>query len=251
MSELYYIGTGSTDPYYNLAFEEHIFESRREGTYVLLWQNDNAVIIGRNQNAEAEIDSAFAEKHGTRLVRRNTGGGAVYHDLGNLNYSIITDGSDAEDSAACTQLIVDALRSLGLDAQASGRNDILAGGKKISGTASRMSRGRMLFHGTLLFDSDLGRMAGVLTPGPEKFRGKAVKSVSGRVGNIRPMLANRMTLEEFWERIKAALLPAPFTALELNEKDLAEVRSLMERKYLSPEWNFGSPLDGGSGGETA
>ena len=125
--EIHYLETGSQDPFYNLAFEETVLRSRRSGEYLLLWQNDNTIVIGQNQNAEGEINRAFVEAHQIHVVRRTTGGGAVYHDLGNLNYSFITDVGDAErlTMERFTRPIVEALQGLGLQAEASGRNDIL------------------------------------------------------------------------------------------------------------------------------
>ena len=126
MGKLHYLETGSQDPAYNLAFEEYVLTHRMEGDYLILWQNDNTVVVGQNQNAAAEINRAFVDAHHVHVVRRTTGGGAVYHDLGNLNYSFITDeDGDALRLERFTAPVVDALRALGLQAEASGRNDIL------------------------------------------------------------------------------------------------------------------------------
>ena len=177
--EVHYLETGSQNPFYNLAFEETVLRNRREGEYLLLWQNDNTIVIGQNQNAEGEINRAFVEAHDIRVVRRTTGGGAVYHDLGNLNYSFITDAGDAErlTMERFTRPIVEALKGLGLQAEASGRNDILVEGRKVSGTAQRLLHGRILHHGTLLFDSNPGMVAGALNADPAKFQSKSAKSV--------------------------------------------------------------------------
>ena len=139
----HYLETGSTDPFYNLAFEEYVLTHRQEGDYLLLWQNNNAIVIGQNQNTEAEINRAFVEAHKIHVVRRSTGGGAVYHDLGNLNYSFITDEENAEQHTikTFTEPVVRALKGLELDAESSGRNDILVDGRKVSGTAQRLKEG--------------------------------------------------------------------------------------------------------------
>ena len=236
-----YLETGSQDPAFNLAFEEYVLTNRREGAYLLLWQNDNTIVIGQNQNAEAEINRAFVEEHGIHVVRRTTGGGAVYHDLGNLNYSFITDLGNAEQLTMerFTQPIVEALKALGLDAEASGRNDILVEGRKISGTAQRVTRDRILHHGTLLFDADPSMVAGALNVDPEKFRSKSAKSVRSRIGNIRDFLKEDMDLPAFWDYLKTALAGSGLEQTTLTPEELAEVKALKAGKYDTWEWNFG------------
>ncbi|MBQ2739980.1 MAG: lipoate--protein ligase [Oscillibacter sp.] len=236
-----YLETGSCDPFYNLAFEEYVLTHRREGEYLILWQNDNTIVIGQNQNAEAEINRSFVEAHDIRVVRRMTGGGAVYHDLGNLNYSFITDAGNAAELTmeVFTRPVVEALQALELTAEASGRNDILVNGKKVSGTAQRMTGGRILHHGTLLFDSDPDMVAGALHVDPEKFRSKSAKSVRSRICNIRPQLKRDLTLEEFWGYLKTALAKDGFVPGQLSHEELAEVMELKRRKYDTWEWNFG------------
>lgn len=239
-----YLETGSNDPAYNLAFEQYVLEHRRDATYLMLWQNDNTIVIGQNQNAEAEINQAFVKEHGIHVVRRMTGGGAVYHDLGNLNYSFITDSGDASKLTMqrFTDPIVKALRELGLDAQASGRNDIVVSGKKVSGTAQRLTKGRILHHGTLLFDSNPSMVQGALNVDPEKFRAKRAKSVKARIGNVRDFLkeiGKDMTLSEFWDYLKETLSGNGFETDSLSEEELAEVRNLAETKYRSWDWVYG------------
>ena len=206
-SQTHYLETGSRDPAYNLALEETVLRRRIQGDYLLLWQNDNTIVIGQNQNAEAEINRAFVETHGIRVVRRTTGGGAVYHDLGNLNYSFITDAGDAErlTMERFTRPVVEALRGLGLQAEASGRNDILVEGRKVSGTAQRLLGKRILHHGTLLFDANPEMVAGALNVDPTKFQSKSSKSVRSRIGNIRTFLKEDMDLPAFWAYLKEAL----------------------------------------------
>ena len=234
---VFYMETGSVDPHYNLAFEEYVLNHCREGEILLLWQNDNTIVIGQNQNAEAEINRSFVEQHGIHVVRRMTGGGAVYHDLGNLNYSFITDAGDAAQLTmeTFTRPVVAALKALGLEAEASGRNDILVSGKKVSGTAQRLARGRILHHGTLLFDSDPAMVAGALHVDPTKFQSKSSKSVRSRIGNIKQFLPAEMDLGD----LKKTLSAGGFHPMELDEKALAEIQNLKETKYDTWEWNFG------------
>lgn len=239
-----YLETGSVDPNHNLAFEEYVLLNRRTGPYLMLWQNDNAVIIGQNQNTEAEINQRFVQEHGIRVARRTTGGGAVYHDLGNLNYSLVTDAGNAGRLAMgrFVMPVVDALRTLGLEAQASGRNDIVIAGRKVSGTAQRLAGGRILHHGTLLFDSDPSMAAGALRVDPEKFRAKRARSVRSRIGNIRDFLrlqGRDMSLVEFWAHLKATLAGDGLVPDELDATELEQVRHAKETKYDSWEWVYG------------
>lgn len=233
--------TGSQDPYFNLAFEEYVLTRRTGGDYLLLWQNDNTIVIGLNQNAEAEINRAFVEEHQIRVVRRSTGGGAVYHDLGNLNYSFITDVGQSQqlEISRFTRPVVEALRGLGLHAEASGRNDILVEGRKVSGTAQRICCGRILHHGTLLFDSDPGAVAGALHVDPAKFQSKASKSVRSRIGNIRDFLQTDMELPAFWEYLKTFFSSSGIVTDTLTSEELAQVEQLKAEKYDTWEWNFG------------
>ena len=175
-------------------------------------------------------------------MRRNTGGGAVYHDLGNLNYSFITDYTEG-DTASGNRFaitVVQALRQLGLDAECSGRNDILVAGKKISGTAQHRTGNRILHHGTLLFDSDPDMISSSLNPDPTKFQSKSVKSVRSRVGNIRRELPEDMTIDTFWNYLKSALSGSGFQPAGLTPQQLQDVSKLQAEKYDTWQWNFGS-----------
>ncbi len=241
MIPTYYLETNSTDPAYNLAFEEYVLTNYREGNLLMLWQNAPAVIIGRNQNTAEEINQGFVNENNIRVVRRNTGGGAVYHDLGNLNYSFITDtdSTDRQTYERFVSPVVNALKDLGLDASSSGRNDILVSGKKVSGTAQQVLKGRILHHGTLLFDADTSMIQGALNPDPEKFLSKSVKSVQSRVGNIRSFLGEDMTVQRFWEHLKSFFLVSNAKRIVLTSDNLKEVLRLKETKYDAWEWNYG------------
>lgn len=244
MIPYYYLETGSHDPFYNLAFEEYVLMNKTEGDYLILWQNENTVVVGQNQNTEEEINRPFVESHHINVVRRMTGGGAVYHDLGNLNYSFITDAGEVSQLSIgrFTAPVVQALKELGLKAEASGRNDILVEGKKVSGTAQRLWKNRILHHGTLLFDSDPDMICNALKVSMEKFQSKSVKSVANRVGNIRDFLPVDMDMEEFWAFLRESLCGRVID-VKLTDEELDKVRKIKLEKYDTWEWNYGkSPV---------
>lgn len=234
-----YLETGSTNPAFNLAFEEYILTHRMQGDYLLLWQNDSTIVIGQNQSAEAEINRSFVEQQRIRVVRRSTGGGAVYHDLGNLNYSFITDAGDVESltMARFANPVVTALKNLGLQAEVSGRNDILINKKKISGTAQRIYKNRILHHGTLLFDTDFSVLSEALRTAPEKYQSRGMTSVKSRVGNIREMLPRDMTMAAFKENLREAL--AVKSIDNLSDFEMEIIEKIKKEKYDTWEWNFG------------
>lgn len=244
MKHTVFIDAQTTAPDYNLALEEYIFSAMpRDREYLYLWRNDNAIIIGRHQNTLAEIDQKYVAEKGITVVRRMSGGGAVYHDLGNLNFTFIVDagaGSQVDLRRFCLR-IAQALQALGLDAQVDGRNDILVGGCKVSGNAQYIKEGRVMHHGTLLFDSDLTVLSQALQPDPEKIKAKGVKSVRSRVGNIRNLLPADMTLAQFRQHLAGYLLKdVPHSRYELTEEDAAAVEAIRAARYGTWDWNYGA-----------
>ncbi len=238
---VFYFETESTDPCYNLAYEEHLLKNRREGNILMLWQNANTVVVGLNQNTAEEINSAFVKENGITVVRRTTGGGAVYHDLGNLNYSFITDLGDAA-SMSISQFslpVCRALASMGVAAEVSGRNDIVVNGKKISGVAQRIYKDRILHHGTLLFNSDPMMVSGALNADKEKFESKSAKSVSARIGNIKDFLKEDLSINEFWNRLRIELSRDESILGALAPEEQRQIEAQASAKYRSWDWTYG------------
>jgi len=239
---MYYSETEKTDPYYNLAFEEYILREKTHGEWLLLWQNANAIVVGLNQNTLEEINPEFVSEHGIQVVRRTTGGGAVYHDLGNLNYSFIADAGQAAElsMAYFSNVICAALATMGVTAEVTGRNDITVHGKKISGTAQRMHQGRLLHHGTLLFSSDRAKIDGALRADPQKYSSGSTKSSRSRTGNICDYLPEEISIEVFKDDLRKTITESKFTQIWLTAGELDEVKRLADEKYRTWEWNYGA-----------
>ena len=238
-----YIDWKETDPEINLAFEEYVFNNMDQNeSYFLLWQNDNAIIVGKHQNTIEEINQEYVEKNKIKVVRRLSGGGAVYHDLGNLNFTFIVndDNKEAFDFKRFTKPVVDALNAMGVAAEFNSRNDIAIDGKKFSGNSQYAKRSRILHHGTLLFDSKLSTIQGALNVKADKIESKGVKSVKARVTNISAYMDDALTLEDF----KKALIERMFAnedleEIKLTDEEVTAVKKLRDEKYGTWEWNYG------------
>ena len=240
--KLSYLDLTTTDPAYNLAVEEYVFECLpKDRMYVMLWRNDNAIIIGKHQNTHAQINPAFVREKNIRVVRRLSGGGAVYHDLGNLNFTIIADAQgDTLDFARFCDIVIAALKKAGIQAQRNGRNDMTIDGKKFSGNAQYLRQNRVMHHGTILFDSDLTVLSRALQVDEEKIRSKGVDSVRSRVTNVRPCLPEDMTLAQFRALLLQTILEqTPGEAYNLTAEDLAEIEKRKQARYDSWDWNYG------------
>ena len=243
---LYVDNRGITDARLNLALEEHVLRNRVENDDLLLFYvNAPAIIIGRNQNTIEEINADVVNNRGIRVVRRISGGGAVYHDLGNLNFSFMTRDVSARFNRydLFNQPVVEVLRSLGVPAEIGGRNDILAEGRKISGNAQFATAGRMFSHGTLLLDSNLDDVTAALRPKPGKVESKGVKSIRSRVANIAEFLREPIGVTELRDRILERIFgtsdSAHVPSLTLDDSDWRAAHELLERRYGSWSWNFG------------
>lgn len=234
---------GITDPRINLAIEEYALKNLDiNETYLLFYINEPSIIIGKNQNSVEEINTEYVESNGIHVVRRLSGGGAVYHDLGNLNYSFITkdDGNSFHNFRKFTEPVIAALKQMGVNAELSGRNDILAEGRKISGNAQFSTKGRMFTHGTLLFNSEMDHIVSALRVKKDKIESKGIKSVRSRVANISEFLTEQLTIEEF----RSSLLKFIFQGEEvteyvLTEEDWERIHQLSKERYQNWDWNYG------------
>jgi lipoate-protein ligase A len=233
-----YVVNPGTNPHYNMAFDEALLCSpASESPVFCLWQNQPSVIIGLNQSAYAEVNLPYLEANGIVLARRVTGGGAVYHDLGNLNYTI-TGGIREMDEEACLQLVVETLRSLGVPAEKTGRNDILVEGRKCSGYAKRMEKDRIMIHGTLMFDVDLATLTEALAVPGSKLSAAGIASVRSRVANLKEYLPQFESIDQFQAALQAHL-SGNDSEIDLSPEWLSAVQGLADEKFSTWEWNFG------------
>jgi len=229
------------DPFLNIAAEEY-FVKNTEEAMCMVWRNSPSVIIGKHQNAFAEINHSFVEANRIPVIRRISGGGAVYHDLGNVNFSFIekADRNNPVDFMKFTQIIIRFLSELGIEAHVNPRNSILIGDKKISGHAQHLFRDRVLHHGRLLFDTDLAKLNGCLEP-EKKYSGKAPQSVRNEVANISDFLEKPMDVVSFADQlVEFLLLIHPGSGqYDISQTEMETINQLAISKYHMWEWNFG------------
>lgn len=232
----------STDPYFNIALEEYLTTQTDDSSeWFMLWQNKPAVIVGRYQNTAEEVNANTIQENRIEVVRRMSGGGAVYHDLGNLNFTLVVTSSADRSFSRFAQPVLKALHKLGVEAQLSGRNDLTVAGRKFSGNAQYISKKRLLHHGTLLFNTDLDIMQRVLDVDASKMASKGVKSVRSRVTNLAEHLPTSINIDEFKSTLSQTI--GEYWPLEpargLTEPEEARVRQLADHKYRRWEWNYG------------
>jgi lipoate---protein ligase len=239
-----YLETNSQDPTLNLALEEAVQEWDQPEDVMMLWQNRNAIIVGRYQNAEKEVNFDAANEIGAKVVRRSSGGGTVYHDMGNLNYTFIRpiDYQQRLDLTVLSKPMEEALNFMGIPALIQGRNDITLEGKKISGTAQRIHNKKLLHHGTLLFNTDLDVLQSVLNVNPSKIVSKGISSVRSRVTNIKEHIPEEKfpDIQAFWRGLVDAFAKeGPLSRVEIPNEIQERAKFLQETKYQTWEWNFG------------
>ena len=231
----------SNNPCFNLAFEEYFFNLKDGEDYFLLWQNDNAIIVGRHQNTIEEINQEYAKARQIQVVRRITGGGAVYHDLGNVNYSFITSAvKDDFDFRFFTRPIIEALSQIGIEAAFNSRNDLTIAGAKFSGNAQHIAGNRLLHHGTLLYNSNLEVLSKALRVKEAKIASKGIKSVKSRVTNIADHLPKAPAVEDFIALLKDFMFKtSAITEAFLTPKEITAINALKAARYDTWDWNYG------------
>ncbi len=237
MVDFKFITHDNNDAYFNLASEEYLLK-HTDGFYFYLWVNAPAVIVGVNQNAIEEVNLAYTESNGIKVVRRLTGGGAVYHDRGNLCYTVIAPYDENENNyIKFTAPVIKYLNSLGVKAEFSGRNDITVNGQKISGNAQTIYNGRIMHHGTILFSTDFSVLEKTLNPSKIKVESKGIKSVRARVTNVSEHLINPLSMVEFKKGL-CNEFKKDLEEYDFTDKDLYEINKLVDEKYSRYEWNI-------------
>ncbi|MBQ9660432.1 MAG: lipoate--protein ligase [Bacteroidales bacterium] len=227
-----FLNNPSTDPWYNMSFDEYCLEQYlSDDNYFYLWRNAPSVIIGLNQNAYSEVNLAYLQEHGIKLARRVTGGGAVYHDLQNLNYTFVGRGVSPEPMA-------EALRALGVPAQLTGRNDIYVDGRKVSGYARRVWHDREIVHGTLMYDVDLDTLGRVLDVPGSKMNAKGIASVRARVANLKDYLPQFASLDALQDALQE-ILAAGDGELPFGPERRSAVQRISGEKFSTWEWIYG------------
>lgn len=235
------INNTSTNAYFNLAMEEYFLKNTTEDIF-MLWRNESAIIVGKNQNTLSEINYGYVKENNIKVVRRQSGGGAVFHDLGNINFTFISCNDNSfSDFKRFTMPIIDALENLNIHAEFSGRNDLLIDNQKFSGNAQYNYKNKVMHHGTLLFSSEINDLSSALKVKLSKFQGKSVKSVKSRVTNISNHLDKDMTVLEFKNYLMNFMNSKDENnhLYELSEQDINEINKLVEEKYNTWQWNFG------------
>jgi lipoate-protein ligase A len=235
-----------TDPFFNIAAEEYILKTSNVDTF-MVWRNNPSIIIGKHQNANREINQRMVIQSKIPVIRRVTGGGTVYHDLGNINFSFIrlNRKDNPVDFRFFTHPIIIFLQSMGMEAEFEGKSNIAINGLKVSGNSAHVFKGRVLHHGTLLFDTDLERLDMLLNISDERYTDRAVKSIKKKVANITSYIKAEMTVDDFMESFFSFIINYYQDAYHdnLNEAEYLAIRQLMSDKYRKKEWNIGYSPD--------
>ncbi len=236
------INRTENDPYFNIAAEEYVLKAFNQDVF-MLWVNSPSVIIGKHQNAVAETDIMYTFKNQIPVVRRISGGGTVYHDEGNLNYSLVVNGEQGKlvDYLKYAGTVIRTLESLSVEAVLEGKSNLFTAGKKFSGNAEHVFRNRVLHHGTLLYNTDPENLRNCITPAHTAYDDKSVRSVDSKTTNLAEHLPGDFSMEDFKNAlIRQAMLDFPdVSTYSFTEKDRIAIQKLVDDKYSGLEWNFG------------
>jgi len=231
-----------TDPYFNLAAEEYYLKNCDEDLF-MLWRCEPSVIVGKHQNALSEINLRYVRAHNIKVVRRISGGGTVYHDQGNINFTFIRKGEPGKlvDFKRYTQPVLDFLNKLGVQALSGGHNSLFIEGKKFSGNAEHVFKNRVLHHGTILYSTDLSQLSQAILPSSASYTDKSVKSIRSAVTNVAEHLKTSMPIESYKDRMLEYIgLNFPDTrVISLTKETENEINRLVSSKYDTWDWNFG------------
>ncbi len=246
---MFYLRSSSDDPYFNLALEEYLFESLPpKEQCLMLWQNKKTIVVGRNQNTVEEINQQYVERHHIQVARRMSGGGAVYHDRGNLNYTMIVDidGFKEFNFRTFSLPVIRTLKKFGIEAEFNGRNDLLIGGKKFSGSSQYAKGKRMLHHGCIMLDMDIETLQNALRVSKEKISSKGIKSVKSRVTSINSCISVPISMDVFEaELFREICGENQITEYCMKSGERKIVNNIRKDKYASWEWNYGYLADYG------
>lgn len=242
-TKVIFIESEKTNPYYNLALEEYAFNilGQKEDCFIL-WQNENTIVVGKYQNTAEEINSEYVREKDIKVVRRLSGGGAVYHDSGNLNFSFIInkEHNPEFEFSLYVQPVISVLKKYGINAVASGRNDITIDGKKFSGNSQYMKNKRILHHGCIMLDSNIEDVSAALKVNEAKFVSKSIKSVKSRVTTINANVKEKITMQQFKSELKDAVFSLnSVKEYKLTQSDEEAILKLQKEKYETWEWNYG------------
>ena len=236
------IQNNNSNPYFNIASEEYLLKNFEEDIF-MLYINNPSIIVGKHQNAVAEVNFPYAHKNKIPVVRRLSGGGAVYHDSGNLNFAFFRNGTEGNlvNFKKFTEPIIAVLKSMGIDAVLEGKNDLRVNGLKVSGNAEHVFKRRVIHHGTLLFDSKLELLKQALEVKQGKYTDKAVQSIRSHVTNISPFLKEDLTTFQFKKKIEEFIKRTNNNCMEysFSEQDISQIEKLQNEKFRTWEWNFG------------
>lgn len=232
-----------TDPYLNIATEEFVLKNINENI-LMLWQSEPSVIVGKHQNTLAEVNLGFVTTEKIPVIRRISGGGTVYHDAGNINYTLITSEKNRErliDFRKFLQPVIEFLQTLGITAEFEGKNNLVVGGKKISGNSAHVFKNRVMHHGTLLYSSNLDILDKAIHPEKLNIKDKAVQSVRASVGNVREFIEESITIKEFSVQLQDFMIKYYNIDqhIKLSKDQISEINTLATEKYKTWNWNFG------------